>query len=201
MLSTNLTCEQAYIVGFIVGDGNLSKTLYLVRMYDSDKKFANSFLNSTFYKAFRKMPNVIYDKHNNGYVVYAYSKRIWNFLREIGIPAGKKARSIEVPTRIRNGTIAVKSSYLAAFFDAEGSISSIVDKKRHPRGYIYFQLKTVNPILIDQTAQLLSDVVKTTPKVYHYDYGSILRINGPTQVKRILKSVGVKHPRFFHILA
>lgn len=201
MFSTNLTCEQAYILGFVVGDGNLSKTQYLIRMYDSDKKFANSILSSTFYKAFDKRPNVIYDKHNNGYVVYAYSKRIWNYLRQIGIPTGKKARSARIPNTIRNGTTTAKLSYLAAFFDAEGSLSSIVDSKRHPRGYIYFQLKTVNPILIDQTAQLLADVVKIMPKVYHYDYGSILRINGPTQVKHILKSVGVKHPRFLHILA
>jgi hypothetical protein len=38
------------------------------------------------------------------------------------------------------------------------------------------------------------------PRTYHYDYGSILRINGPTQVTRILQLLTVKHPRFLPFL-
>lgn len=200
MYNMNMIKEKAYIMGFIVGDGNLSKINYLIRMYDSDKRFASEVLVPTFYKAYSKMPKVMYDRHNNGYVVYAHSKRIWVTLREIGIPIGKKARIVSVPSAIKRGTPTVKSSYLAAFFDAEGSLSWIVDPKRHPRGYVYFQLKTANPTLINQTAQLLADVMDLMPKVYHYDYGSILRINGPTQVKRCLANIGVKHPRLLRIL-
>ena len=195
-----LTKEQAYIVGFITGDGNLSKSQPLIRMYDSDKHFTHNVLKPLFNRAFNKMPRVIYDKHNNGYVVYSYSKRIWNTLKQIGIPTGAKSRIVRVPLIIKKGIDEIKSSYIAALFDAEGSTDEIIEQKRHPRGYIYFQLKMYNPTLINQIAELLHEIIGIKPRTYHYDYGSILRINGPRQVKRCLKYLNVKHPRFSFIL-
>jgi intein/homing endonuclease len=197
---TPITCEQAYIVGFIIGDGNLSKTNHLIRMYDSNEQFAENFLLPIFHTAFGVTPTLWYDKHTNGFVVYINSKPIWQQLKKIGIPTGAKARTARIPSKIQKGSAEVQQSYLAAFFDAEGSLGNIVDPKRHPRGYIYFQLKTANPKLIDETATLLKSSTGFQPRTYHYDYGSILRINGPTQVTRILRLLSVKHPRFLPFL-
>lgn len=195
-----ITCEQAYIVGFIIGDGNLSKTNYLIRMYDSNEQFASNTLLSTFHTAFDNTPTLWYDKHTNGFVVYLNSKPIWQQIRKLGVPIGSKARTARVPPKIQTSSADVQRSYLAAFFDAEGSVGCIVDPKRHPKGYIYFQLKTANPKLIDDTASLLKTSTGFQPRTYHYDYGSILRINGPTQVTRILHLLAVKHPRFLPFL-
>jgi len=195
-----ITCEQAYIVGFIIGDGNLSKTNYLIRMYDSNEQFSKNILLPTFHAAFGSTPTSWYDKHTNGFVVYLNSKPIWQQLIDIGVPTGAKARTARIPPKIQQTSVKVQQSYLATFFDAEGSIGCIVDPKRHPRGYIYFQLKTANPKLIEETAILLKRSIGFQPRTYHYDYGSILRINGPTQVKRILKLLAVKHPRFLPFL-
>jgi hypothetical protein len=195
-----ITCEQAYIVGFIIGDGNLSKTNYLIRMYDSNKQFVTNILLPTFHAAFGSTPTLWYDKHNNGFVVYRNSKPIWQQLIDIGVPTGAKARTARIPPQIQKTSAKKQRAYLAAFFDAEGSIGCIVDPKRHPRGYIYFQLKTANPKLIEETATLLKSSIGFQPRTYYYDYGSILRINGPTQVKRILRLLAVKHPRFLPFL-
>ena len=200
MTVTTITCEQAYIVGFITGDGNLSKTNYLIRMYDSNEQFAEHILLPTFHTAFGVTPTLWYDKHTNGFVVYINSKPIWHQLKDIGVATGAKAQTVRIPSEIQKSSAEVQQSYLAAFFDAEGSFGNIVDPKRHPRGYLYFQLKTANPKLIDETAALLKESTGFQPRTYHYDYGSILRINGPTQVKRILKLLAVKHPRFLPFL-
>ena len=196
-----ISISQAYIIGFVIGDGNLSKIDFLIRMYDRDKEYVNSILVPFFNKAFNKKPKTIYDSHNRGYVVYKNSKEVWTFLHNLGIPFGSKSRTVRVPQAINNSSLENKKAFLAALFDAEGSIGRIVDKKRHPKGYIYFQLKTVNPTLIEQCATLLEETMGFRPRIYHYSYGSILRINGPKQVVRILKSLKVLHPRFLPILA
>jgi intein/homing endonuclease len=86
-----------------------------------------------FHTAFGVTPTLWYDKHTNGFVVYINSKPIWQQLKEIGVPAGAKARTARIPSKIRKGSAEVQQSYLAAFFDAEGSFGNIVDPKRHPR--------------------------------------------------------------------
>ena len=200
MTNNTITCEQAYIIGYIIGDGNLSKTSYLIRMYDSNEQFASTILLPTFHTAFGSTPTLWYDKHTNGFVVYISSKPIWQQIRKLGVPSGAKARTARVPSKIRTSAVEAQRSYLSAFFDAEGSIGCIVNPKRHARGYIYFQLKTANPKLIEETASLLQTSIGFQPRTYHYDYGSILRINGPTQVKRTFHLLAVKHPRFLPFL-
>ena len=52
-----------------------------------------------------------------------------------------------------------------------------------------------------ELSEWIEETLGIRPRTYHYDYGSILRINGPKQVVRIFKTLKVLHPRFLPILA
>ena len=47
-----LNAAVAYILGYVIGDGNLSKTSYLIRLYDSNREFVGNVLAKMFREAF-----------------------------------------------------------------------------------------------------------------------------------------------------
>ncbi len=190
----------AYLIGFIVGDGNLSKKGYLIRLYDQNESFVRTILLPAFQEVFSKTPRVYYDTHNNGFVLYTNSKSIWTQIKNFGVPIGSKAHRVEIPSLVQCAEKKSKLSFVAGLFDAEGSTGEIIDKKRHPKGYRYFQMKTVSPKLIEQTAQLLRSTIEVSPRTYHYNYGSILRINGLKNVVYCFTQIGVRYPRFSFLL-
>jgi intein/homing endonuclease len=186
-----------YILGFVLGDGNISKSGSLVRLYDQNYEFVSTTLRNAFVNVFDVNPSISFDRFNNSYVLHKWSKRIWTQLHSLGVPAGKKARIITVPETIKLGTVEQKSSFISGVFDAEGSLTSFSEKRRHPTGYPYFEVKMYSPRFIDDLQSLLTEVsVEFSPRIYHYNYGSILRLNGKKQIELIWSHLKLLHPRF-----
>jgi hypothetical protein len=186
-----------YILGFTYGDGNLSATSNLVRMYDENYEFVNTILRQRFTESFGMEPHLSFDKSNNSWVLHKTSAEVWAKLHTVGVPAGRKARTIVVPQEINEANSTDKSEFVSGVGDAEGSSTSFTEINRHPTGYDYFELKMYSPKFIDGLAGLLLDVSdKFNPKVYHYSYGSILRLNGGEQLELVRSRLHLMHPRF-----
>ena len=186
-----------YILGFTYGDGNLSATSNLVRLYDENHDFADTTLRQRFTKSFGTEPHLSFDKSNNSWVLHKTSKEVWSKLHAAGVPAGRKARIIVVPQVIKEANVTDKSEFVSGVGDAEANPTSFIELDRHPTGYDYFQLKMYSPKFIDGLAELLRDVSgKFNPKVYHYDYGSVLRPNGREQMELVWSHLHLMHPRF-----
>ena len=127
-----LTPEMAYAAGFIIGDGNLSDG-YRIRAVEENEEFMKAFVES-FGKAFGKTPKIYFDRYNNSFVAYLYSKKIWGFLTtELEIPAGNKSRTVRIPSKIKTSADEIKSAFLSGIFDAEGSVTKVKDS-HHPNG-------------------------------------------------------------------
>jgi hypothetical protein len=186
-----------YILGYTFGDGNLSSTSNLVRLYDENYDFVNTTLRQRFTDSFGMEPHLSFDKSNNSWVLHKTSEKVWAKLHHAGVPAGRKARTIVVPQTIKDANATVKSEFVSGVGDAEANSTSFIELDRHPTGYDYFQLKMYSPKFIDSLARLLLDVSdKFNPKVYHYDYGSISRLNGREQTDLVQSRLHLMHPRF-----
>ena len=186
-----------YILGYTYGDGNLSKTSNLVRLYDEDYSFVDTTLRERFTESFGIEPHLSYDKSNNSWVLHKTSEEVWARLHQAGVPAGRKAKIIVVPQVIKDGSSTDKSEFVSGVGDAEANSASFKELDRHPTGYDYFQLKMYSPRFIEDLAGLLLDVSdRFRPKVYHYDYGSILWLIGREQMELVRSRLHLMHPRF-----
>ena len=184
--------ELAYITGFILGDGNLSKSDYLVRVAERSKKFIENF-TKIFKKVFDKKMKIYFDSYNNSYVGYIHCKKIWEFLRnKLEIPIGRKTRKIKVPEKIKKASLEIKVAFLQAIFDAEGSIAKTKDKK-HPRGYLKIQLKMYNPQFLKEIHEILLELGFNSKLYIYKDFATIF-LNGKHQCKLFLEKVGFSHP-------
>ena len=186
-----------YILGFTYGDGNLSASSNLVRLYDENYNFVNTTLRQRFTESFGIEPHLSFDKSNNSWVLHKTSEEVWAKLHAAGVPAGRKARTIVVPQTIKDANGTDKSEFVSGVGDAEANSTSFTELDRHPTGYQYFQLKMYSPRFIEGLAELLLDVSdRFNPKVYHYSYGSILRLNGREQLELVRSRLHLMHPRF-----
>ncbi len=186
-----------YILGFTFGDGNISKSTNLVRLYDENLEFVKTVLRRRFIESFGLVPGISFDKSNNSYVLHKTSSEVWNRLHDLGVPPGRKARIIKVSEKITEADRATKAEFISGVSDAEASKTTFTEVDRHPRGYPYFELKMYSPQFIDGLARLLIDVSNEfRPRVYHYDYGSILRLNGKEQLGLVSLRLSLMHPRF-----
>ena len=186
-----------YILGYTYGDGNLAASSNLVRLWDVNHDFVNTTLRQRFAQSFGIEPHLSYDKSNNSWVLHKTSGEVWAKLHAAGVPAGRKARRITVPREISHAKHSSKSEFVSGVGDAEGSQTSFTEEGRHPTGYDYFELKMYSPKFIDGLSGLLLDVSgKFKPKVYHYNYGSVLRLNGREQLELVRSRLHLMHPRF-----
>ncbi len=192
----------AYILGFVLGDGNISRSGFLVRLYEQNLQFVQTVLKPRFSECFGVEPGISFDKSNNSYVLHKRSEVVWRQLHDSGVPPGRKARIIVVPEHISLADSTIKSAFVSGVFDAEASQTLFVEADRHPRGYPYFEVKMYSPTFIEGLGKLLvgiSDEFK--PRIYHYDYGSILRLNGRKQLSLVSSHLHLMHPRFNRPLA
>lgn len=192
LVLTELTTDQAYVTGFIIGDGSLSQKGYLIRAVEENEDFMQQFAE-IFGIAFGKKPKIYFDKFNNSYVAYVYSKKIWEILvNEIKISQGDKSRIAFVPQKILEADDAVKTAFLSGLFDAEGSVVFSKDKK-HPNGYLKIQFKVTSKELARQVFELLKSL-GLSPVNYDYEGFSLVYLNGKTQGRLFRDKIGFKHP-------
>ena len=187
-----LTENLAYITGFLIGDGNLSKKDYLIRAVEKNEDFIRN-LAEIFEKVFKRKPKIYFDRFNNSFVLYIHSKFIWSFfVNELKIPAGRKAKCVQVPLQIMNARKQVKIAFLRGIFDAEGSPNRQVDS-HHPRGYPRIELKVCSEPLIESVSKLLHEI-GVYHRLYHYDNYSLIGIYGRKECEKYLKFIGFYHP-------
>ena len=190
-MNFEFTNEVAYVAGFIIGDGNLATTRYLVRAVEENENFVQKFVE-IFNKAFGKKPKTYFDKFNNSHVVYTHSKRIWEFLKnELEIPVGDKTRTTVIPLAIADANVEIKSAFLSGIFDAEGSVVKLVNKK-YPNGYPQIQLKMHNPKFVKGIHEMLKSL-GIDSSLYSYADFALIYIRGTEQSRMFSKIVGFNH--------
>lgn len=188
-----LTENLAYLIGFIIGDGNLKKSDYCVRAVEENKEFIENVYAKIFSEIFGVKPKIYFDKYNGSYVAYKHSKAIYNQLVELGIPAGTKSRAVRVPERVmKSQSKEIQSCFLSGLFDAEGSIINMRDS-HHKNGYPRTQLKVCSHGLVIDIYNLLQNL-GMSPKIYRYGWFSVLNLNGKKQCKAFQDNVNFKHP-------
>lgn len=179
-----------YIIGFIIGDGNLSKK-YMIRACDADKDFMENVFIKKFKTYFKITPRVYFDKYNNSFVAYVYSKEVWNTLKKLGIPPGTKSRSVRILKTLKESKI--RCSVVSGLFDAEGSVIQMFDT-HHKNGYLRIQLKVHNRGLAEDIFDILK-AEKIKARIYNYNEFSLIHINGKQQCYNFNKIIGFKHPK------
>lgn len=183
--------DVAYVAGFVIGDGNLSKN-YLVRAVEEDASFMRLF-SEVFHKAFNEKPKIYFDRFNHSFVAYIYSKSIWEFLvNELDIPSGNKSRIVRIPSNIKNSETKIKTGFLSGIFDAEASIMRTKDS-HHPNGYTRIQFKVHNNKLAEDIYDLLIEL-NFRPRIYKYTEFSMVNLHGKQQCQLFLEKIGFRHP-------
>lgn len=120
-----------YILGYTYGDGNLSASSNLVRLYDANYDFVSATLRQRFAQSFGVEPHLSFDKGNNSWVLHKTSEKVWARFQAAGVPPGRKARIIVVPGEIKQGKHTDKSEFVSGVGDAEGTSTSFNEAGRH----------------------------------------------------------------------
>ena len=154
MTNFELTKDMAYVIGFIIGDGNISQS-YIVRAVEENENFIKGFAE-TFFLAFGRMPKIYFDKYNNSFVAYVHSKEIWNYLANVmEIPKGTKSQIVRIPDEVKHSNEEIKCALISGLFDAEGSVIKMKDPIHHPKGYLKIQFKVHNKDLARDVYDIL----------------------------------------------
>ena len=128
--SKNLTCEKAYVLGVLAGDGWLSyspaKRRYQIGLETIDEEFADAFwqcLNKVY--GLKPSKRKLIEKHpgwKDKYCVRLCCKAACEDLLSYGVLF--KQDGWLVPPAIKNASPAIQASYLRGFFDSEGSMET-----------------------------------------------------------------------------
>lgn len=197
-MEIKLTKNISYLIGFMIGDGNLAAdcSKNLVRMSEENEELVYE-IKDMFRKEFNENMKIYFDTYNNSFVLYKYSEKLWKyFVDEMKILSGTKSRIVRVPDQIMKTTDENKAAFLSGIFDAEGSVLNIKQKKSHPRGYLRIQFKVSSKNLAHEIYILLQEL-GMKPRIHNYEYRkeicSFIHLNGKEQGKLFLKKVGFKH--------
>lgn len=106
------------LIGYILGDGVISKVRRGVMIFDKDVK------NLEFYKGlieacFKCGSKITENNNSNSFKLTYYSDQFVEFLNEIGILG--RANQKRVPFEIINSSLSEVKSFLAGYYDAEGN--------------------------------------------------------------------------------
>ncbi len=131
ILPLNTSPKLSRIIGHLIGDGNLSKDVFVgdFRFYGSKHKLIR--IRKDIKDIFNIKPKQFYSR-KGGFVLKYNNSVIARSLNIIGVPRGNKVeQSFRVPLWIRKGNSKIKRAFLVAICDDELS-SPRIDK----RGYV-----------------------------------------------------------------
>lgn len=156
--------ELARLVGHVFGDGSIHK----------NKKYF-IYTNSTpeLQEAVQKIVERQFGevKFNEGTSISGtprlqYSNKVGKELAKWGAPVGSKTlQETEIPLWIRNGTEEIKSSFLGALFDDEGSFRNDASKQIVFKSAKEISLKPNLLIYLNQLITLLKDLGINTSEI------------------------------------
>ncbi len=164
-IPNKISGELAYLVGYLMGDGCLTKkwTIRICDEIDTQINYIEKILKSNFDLKGRK-----YSSERE--VVYLiYSKCLWLFLHNIfDFPKGEKKGKLRIPNAIKNGNKIIKIEFIRGFLDADGGLPRIEEYKKIPNWIL-----NKSQIEISQSTQIFLEDLKNLLLEFN------LKSNGP----------------------
>ena len=134
-MGLKLVPELAEFLGIIVGDGNiyydrLKRTYRFVITghLENDFSYLTDYVSNLIIKLFGKKPGIWKYKKKKAIGIALYSRQIIDSLLSLGLKAGKKSQTVEIPKLILESDKSIKSSFLRGVADTDFCIS--FDKSR-----------------------------------------------------------------------
>ncbi len=184
-LPRSITPKLSYLVGWICGDGSLTqKHNYVLKISEKSEKQLKLILNPILNEIFNTEAP-IFQRSENGYAIQIGSKPIYMFLtRILGIEVGK------VPNFIEEMPPAIKSYYLAGFFDADGYVNP---SYRDSAVEIIQSSQNTLKRLIELFAEL--DIYFNGPNVRENEKGKwyYIRLRGKSEILKFASKVSSNH--------
>ena len=209
----------AELKGAMIGDGNLnnhkrpSSTTY--RMVLSGHKiddfcYYKIHVQEMFEKLFSVTPKTLFLKKNE-IRLCIYSKAIFHFLRDQGLPIGNKNYAKGFPLNILSASIRSKSNFLRGILDTDGTITFKAKDKSKLHKYPVIRISFRNPQFIRDLVNILKSFnffyhARYNDKVYHKktkkEYlQSSVALSGKKNLKRWTELIGSKNPKHLTKLA
>ena len=140
--------KLALFLGMLSGDGCLNighngegYRDYPIRFYNTNKQLVN-FFNELFFELFKINGNILFDDRVNKkrlWVFSKYSKEIYNKLKEIGFPEGRKRDILRIPHIISVGTKNEKRAFFIGFLITDGCLRKRGDILLHSGSKLFLE--------------------------------------------------------------
>lgn len=197
--------DLAYLLGWIVGDGNTTADDRLTFYFGSEDERVH--LLSILNRVFGKSEVKYYPYQNDRF--YILSKEVVKVFEKIGVSMTKSYLK-EVPKCILKANDKLKGAFLSGLFDSDGSVKDEVGRDGK---YISIVLTTVSKVLAQQVSILLysmgilstidirkatfeSHISSTKNSVIHTDRDAyVVRIIGLNSIRKFIIQVGFRLQR------
>ena len=115
---TELNEELAWFLGYLIGDGNLTKSG--IGLTTGDEELAQR-LSEIIRATFGVTASIKLDESegHNRWRVVVYSREFWKLLESVGINLKDKARDTRIPPLVLRSPKSVISAFLRGYFDAD----------------------------------------------------------------------------------
>lgn len=190
--------ELAEFIGILYGDGHINKhknSDYIIDIAGhskNDLEYHKRYIKPLIQMLFNLEPKLIFKKNQNTLYTRIRSKEIFYFMKEAGVPTGRK-NCLIVPDWIKNdGRFFI--SFTRGLFDTDGSV--VVRK----RGQHSISLNLKNEELIDEIKLFLESldyfVAKYKDKKSYCKLADTycIRVNRKKLIRRFMEEIGSSNP-------
>tara|TARA_Y100000310_G_scaffold335109_1_gene416351 strand:+ start:347 stop:1372 length:1026 start_codon:yes stop_codon:yes gene_type:complete len=200
-----LDADLSYLLGVIFGDGHLAdpdRSYDNVTTYNSELRITDQYretfdvLNEMFRSLFDYTPALYSEQSNVGKFFYRFvirSKPLHRFFMVVcGMPVGNKSGNLFLPEIIRSAPPELQKWFISGFFDADGCIPIIGNKR---------------PVvqITQYDSEILKEIISMSSKLginwcgpynYKYQYNNCnIRINQEREIRQFLKRIPSLNPK------
>ncbi len=181
-----ITPKLSYLIGWIVGDGNLDshKNKCQIRIYENNKNTLNKLIKPLTIEIFNSNPSLMKHKTKNCYILSIRSKPIFKFLKDV-----LKIKVGEIPEVIKNADIVNKKFFIRGLFDAEGDVSKIYSRSRWS-----VRISQNNFNFLKDIQYMLKEMGILTKGPYHFSGAFSIAIYKKFDILNFKKLIGSSHP-------
>ena len=177
--------ELAYLCGFILGDGHVSKRLEVIIWEETEEH--TKYIVGLIERLFEYKPIVIKEKNYNIICIYSSPVHFF-FTKVIGFVEGKK-KSKEIVPEFINLNLEFKTDFLRGLFDSDGGVT--ISKK----GKKSILLSSSNDKLLNKIALLLKNFdINLSMYKSGNKRGFELRSFNLGEIKKFNEKIGFIHP-------
>jgi len=200
--------EVAYLTGFIMGDGHLchreSKHEYAIYCSGNlnDEREFYDILKELFRIKFDIEPIIKYSEKDHTIYLKIYSKLIFEYFRNIGVPVGSKCEKVRVPDVFKDSESLIVS-FLQGFADADFCLTL----KRRYKTIQYYPVivgASKSKKIIEEYASFLKsknftfskELDKTTyDKRFGYTTINVISIYGHDKLAKWMENIGFRNTK------